>query len=44
VLGGSMGGLLGYSACARVPSAVSHLVVTCLLDPSNPVCWPAMSR
>jgi alpha-beta hydrolase superfamily lysophospholipase len=44
VLGGSMGGLLGYSACARVRSAVSHLVVTCLLDPSNPVCWPALSR
>jgi alpha-beta hydrolase superfamily lysophospholipase len=44
VLGGSMGGLLGYSACARVPRTVSHLVVTCLLDPSNPVCWPALSR
>ena len=44
VLGGSMGGLLGYSACARVPGAVSHLVVTCLLDPSNPTCWPALSR
>jgi alpha-beta hydrolase superfamily lysophospholipase len=44
VLGGSMGGLLGYSASARVPIAVSHLVVTCLLDPSNPLCWPALSR
>lgn len=44
VLGGSVGGLLGYSACARVPGVVSHLVATCLLDPSNPVCWPALSR
>jgi len=44
LLGGSMGGLLGYSACARVPGAVAHLLVTCLLDPSNPICWPALSR
>ncbi|MDO9603277.1 alpha/beta hydrolase [Hydrogenophaga sp.] len=32
LLGGSMGGLLGYSASARVPDAVDHLLVTCLLD------------
>lgn len=44
LLGGSMGGLLGYSASARVPDAVAHLLVTCLLDPSNPICWPALSR
>lgn len=44
LLGGSMGGLLGYSACARVSDAVAHLLVTCLLDPSNPICWPALSR
>lgn len=44
LLGGSMGGLLGYSAAARVPHAVSRLLVTCLLDPSNPLCWPALSR
>lgn len=44
LLGGSMGGLLGYSASARVPDAVDHLLVTCLLDPSNPICWPALSR
>jgi alpha-beta hydrolase superfamily lysophospholipase len=44
LLGASMGGLLGYSACARVPGAVAHLLATCLLDPSNPICWPALSR
>ncbi len=44
LLGASMGGLLGYSACARVPGAVAHLLATCLLDPSDPICWPALSR
>lgn len=44
LLGGSMGGLLAYSASVRVPDAVAHVLVTCLLDPSNPVCWPALSR
>lgn len=44
LLGASMGGLLGYSASARVPDAVRRLLVTCLLDPSNPTCWPALSR
>jgi hypothetical protein len=26
------------------PYAVTRLLVTCLLDPSNPICWPALSR
>lgn len=45
VVGASMGGLLGYSAIARagVPS-VTHLVATCLLNPADPVTWPALSR
>lgn len=43
VIGASMGGLLAFSACARV-GGVAHLLATCLLDPSNPVCWPALSR
>jgi alpha-beta hydrolase superfamily lysophospholipase len=23
---------------------VAHLLATCLLDPSDPICWPALSR
>lgn len=44
ILGASMGGMLGYSVSARVPGAIAHLLSTCFLDPSNPVCWPALSR
>ena len=44
LVGASMGGMLGYSVSARLPGAVAHLLATCLLDPSNPVCWPALSR
>jgi len=43
VLGASMGGMLGYAVAART-GEVAQLLVTCLLDPSNPVCWPALSR
>jgi alpha-beta hydrolase superfamily lysophospholipase len=43
VLGASMGGLLGYAVAART-GEVAQLLATCLLDPSNPVCWPALSR
>jgi alpha-beta hydrolase superfamily lysophospholipase len=43
VLGASMGGMLGYAVAART-GEVAQLLATCLLDPSNPVCWPALSR
>jgi alpha-beta hydrolase superfamily lysophospholipase len=43
ILGASMGGLLGYSAAARV-GGVAHLIATCLLDPSDARTWPALSR
>ncbi|MBZ2188481.1 alpha/beta hydrolase [Alcanivorax sp. JB21] len=45
VVGASMGGLLGYSAIARAGApSVTHLVATCLLNPADPVTWPALSR
>ena len=43
VLGASMGGMLGYAVAART-GEVAQLLVTCLLDPSDAVCWPALSR
>ena len=52
VVGASMGGLLGYSAIAQLATThpgttaapVVHLVATCLLNPADPVTWPALSR
>lgn len=41
--GASIGGMLAYSAAARA-GGVATLVVTCLLDPRDPVTWPALSR
>lgn len=41
--GASMGGMLAYAAAART-AVVSHLLVTCLLDPADAVTWPALNR
>jgi alpha-beta hydrolase superfamily lysophospholipase len=43
VLGASMGGLLGYTAAGQA-GGVTHVVATCLLDPADPVTWPALFR
>lgn len=43
VFGASMGGMLAYSATAR-SGGVDHVIATCLLDPSDPCTWPALSR
>ncbi len=48
LLGASMGGMLAYSACARLEqedggSPVARLMATCLLDPADPEVWSALS-
>ncbi|WP_280232895.1 alpha/beta hydrolase [Nocardia cyriacigeorgica] len=43
VFGASMGGMLAYEVAART-KAVTHLVVTCLLDPADPAARRAAVR
>ncbi|TFV55044.1 alpha/beta fold hydrolase [Mycobacterium sp. PS03-16] len=43
VLGASMGGMLGYEVAART-GELAHVVVTCLLDPSDPAARRAAAR